>query len=56
MIRFEPYKETADLYGDSVPQGRLNLAQDVVLGRVWNVIQSRRDGWQIRIFQPSLRD
>jgi hypothetical protein len=29
---------------ESVPKGRLILAQDVVLGRLEKVMQSRRDG------------
>ncbi len=31
-------------WGDEVPKGRLNLAQDVVLGLPTNMIKSRRDG------------
>src|ERR1700722_3688978 len=44
-----------------VPKGRLNSAQDAILGQIKNLIKSRRDGWKplrcgVSRFQPSLRD
>jgi hypothetical protein len=41
---------------NSVPQGRLSVAQDAVLGKCSRHAQSRKGRLKVRYFQPSLRD
>jgi hypothetical protein len=41
-----------ELLRNEVPQGRLSLAQDAVLGLACTIEESRRDDWSLPGFHP----